>query len=151
MNTYSPDCLRLKSNMSVSSSISWGGCREAERAEGPLGPVTSKRDIDDEGVELKDFKGALGGSSLEAAVVGISGVLKFSAISISDAPLPVASGMLFSRLIDEVEWRCFEELYPLDVDGIASRECSTFMVFDALLSSISWSLASSLSEGLGEL
>ena len=151
MNTYSPDCLRLKSNMSVSSSISWGGCREAERAEGPLGPVTSKRDIDDEGVELKDFKGALGGCSLEATVVGILGALAVSAVSISDAPLPVASGMLFSRLIDEVEWRCFEELYPLDVDGIASRECSTLMVFDALLSSISWSLASSLSEGIGEL
>ena len=109
-NINSPDCRRLKSNISGSSSISWGGCSDAERVEGPFGTVTAKSDIDDEGVESIDFMGTFNGCSLKAEDVDASKASIFSVASISEAPLPVASGILFKGLIEEVECRCLLEL-----------------------------------------
>ena len=95
-----PDCLRLNSDMSESSSGSNGGCNEADRTEGPFGIVTGNNDIDDDGVESTDF--------LDSAMTFSLSVDKpnepiSSTTSISDAPFPVASGILFNGLIDEEE------------------------------------------------
>ena len=147
MNRYVPDCRRLKSSISVSSSISWGGWREAERAEGPFGTVTAKSDIDEDGVESTDFNGTFDdGCSFDGFDATVSDLSIWSATSTSDAPLPVASGMLFKRLMDDAECLCF-----LEPEGIVRRDGSIFTESGPLFSCITWSLGSSLSETFGEI
>ena len=90
--------------MSVSSSVSRGGCKDADLIELHFGTVTGNNDIDEDGVESTDFKPFF---MIFSFSVDES---QCSTTSISDAPLPVASGILFRGLIDEEEWRGFVEL-----------------------------------------
>ena len=102
-NMYLPDCLLLNNAISISSSVSCGGCKDADRNVGPFGNVTSSKD----GVEPAVDTGDLILPSLDLSVkFKVLDKSIFSTVSISDAPLPAASGMLFNRMIDEDECRC---------------------------------------------
>ena len=41
---YLPDCLLLNNAISISSSVSCGGCKDADRNVGPFGNATSSKD-----------------------------------------------------------------------------------------------------------
>ena len=99
--TELPDCRRLnKFNRSFSSSVSRGGCNDADLVELHFGTVTGNSDIDDDGVESTDFKPFFRNFSFSIEEPKES---QCSTTSISDAPLPVASGILFRGLIDDEE------------------------------------------------
>ena len=98
-----PDCLRLKRHISISSSLSWGGCKDADRTEGPFGILpTANSDMAEEGTESSDVSLPLICLSIE--VDGLNDACSMT--STSDDPLPVASGILFRGLSEEEERRC---------------------------------------------
>ena len=146
-----PDCLLLNNAISISSSVSCGGCKDADRSVGPFGNVTSSKDGVEPGVDTADL--ILPSLDLSVKFIVLDKSI-FSTVSISDAPFPAASGMLFNRLIDEEECRCLVVLYPFELDGIANLECSILVglcVPNAVCGEATLVISSSDTDMFGEL
>ena len=92
----------MKREISVSSSFSFGGCREADLAASPTGIVTPKVAFEEEDSAVVVLLARVSALSDED---GVSNVLSFSVTSFSDPPFDAASGILFKGLLDDEETR----------------------------------------------